>query len=107
MNERFISEPIRPIDDSFDTATMAAGEPGFPQRFVWNGAEYQLDLVIGQWKDLSPCTHGSSERYVRKHWYHIRTTDGHEMKIYCDRQPRSNRKRKLRWWLYTIIESKS
>jgi hypothetical protein len=85
-----------------DTGRMARGEPGLPGRFLWRGQEYVVERVLEQWKETSPCTSGSGERYVRKHWYRIRTTSGSEMRIYFERQARSARERKRRWWLYTV-----
>jgi len=102
MDERFVGEAIRPVAGSIDSRGMAEGGPGLPRRFVWRGEEYFVDEVLGQWKQTAGCTHGSDERYVRKHWFHIRTSTGEEMKIYCDRQARSKRERKARWWLYTV-----
>ena len=103
MRERFISEPIRPVAGTADTHGMARGEPGLPERFVWRGQEYTVDRVLAQWKETSGCKSGGDERYVRKHWFHVRTTTGDEVKIYFERQPRSGRQRKLRWWLYGLL----
>ncbi|MBT7300722.1 MAG: cytoplasmic protein, partial [Victivallales bacterium] len=47
------------------------------------------------------CHHGSSEQYVRRHWFRVETTDGSEMRIYFDRQPRPGANKK-RWWLATV-----
>jgi hypothetical protein len=44
--------------------------------------------------------HGSGERYVRKHWYRVKTTEGPEMKIYFERQRRSSGG--SRWRLYAV-----
>ncbi len=104
MNEEFVSESIQPVPGTFDTGGMTAGAPGLPERFVWRGNEYTVAEVIDTWKDKSPCKHGSGEQYVRKHWFRIRTTGGEEMKLYFERQARSRRQRKARWWLYTIAQ---
>jgi len=101
-SERFVSEPIVPIGGSFSTSTMATGEPGFPMRFEWRGAEYEVARIIEKWKTTGDCRSGSDERYIRKHWYRIATTDGTEMKIYFERQPRSGRDKRRRWWLATV-----
>jgi phosphoribosylglycinamide formyltransferase-1 len=58
--------------------------------------------VLDTWKTTSACRHGSGERYVRKHWARIRTADGTVMTLYFERQARSRRELKTRWWLYTI-----
>jgi hypothetical protein len=102
-HKEFVSEPITPVAGSFDTASMAAGEPGMPGRFVWRDTEYEVDRVLEAWKTTGPCTHGSREQYVRRHWFRIVTTSGAEMEIYFDRQARV-RQKSLRWWLATVIE---
>lgn len=102
-HKEFVSEPIIPVGGTFHTASMAAGEPGLPARFTWRGSDYEVAGVVETWKTTGPCMHGSGEQYVRRHWFRIVTTDGHQMEIYFDRQPRV--KQKLhRWWLATIIE---
>lgn len=123
MRDRFVSEPIRPLFDALaerpddrrseatddcrrseatDDHPAAIGEPIVPTRFVWRDREYAVGELLKSWKELSPCGSGSGERYVRKHWYHIRTTDGLEMKIYFERQARSKGAAKRRWWLFSI-----
>jgi phosphoribosylglycinamide formyltransferase-1 len=102
MQEQFVCEPIRPVAGTMDVAGMLRGEPGLPQRFTWRGAEYAVAEVLETWKDTGPCRSGAPEQYVRKHWFRIRTTGGEEMKVYFDRQARSKRERKTRWWLHTV-----
>ena len=91
---------------SFDAASMSAGEPGLPARFVWRGAEYRVAHVIEKWKTTGPCRHHSGEQYIRRHWFRVETTDGTRMEIYFDRQPRSAQK-KQRWWLAAILEEET
>ncbi len=102
MPEPFIGDAIKPVEGTMDTRGMTRGEPGLPQRFIWRGEEFVVDAVLERWKETSSCRSGSPERYVRKHWFRIRTTGGQEMKIYFERQARSRRENKLRWRLYTI-----
>ena len=104
MSRQFICEPIEPEAGSMDAGAMAGGGPGFPKRFTWRGAQYVLDAVVRQWRETSGCRHGSGEQYVRKHWFEIRTTDGASMKVYFERQPRSKKDHRVRWWLHTLIE---
>lgn len=85
-----------------NTAAMASGAPGLPSAFVWRDRVVRVAEVLETWKDTGPCHSGSDERYVRKHWFRIRTEAGHEMRIYFERQPRSSRERTHRWWLYSI-----
>lgn len=102
-HKEFVSEPITPASASFDTSSMAAGEPGLPARFTWRDTQYEVARVLGKWKTTGPCKHASGEQYVRRHWFRVETTDGTQMELYFDRQPRS-RHRLQRWWLATIVE---
>lgn len=102
MVENFISEIIKPAAGTFDTAAMTRGEPGLTKRFSWRDKEYEVAEVIEVWKETGPCRSGSSELYLRKHWYKIRTTDNTIMTLYFERQARSKSQSKARWWLYTI-----
>ncbi len=99
-SEQFISEPIVPVPGTFDTRSIAQGEPGLPQRFTWRGDEYTVSEVLAVWKTSSPDTTG--EVYLRRHWWELRTTTGHIMKLYFERQ--KNRKNaKARWFIYTVV----
>ena len=102
MTDRFISEAIKPVAGTFDTAAMAIGEPGLPTRFIWRDREYTIAETLEKWKESGPCKSGGSEMYLRKHWFKVRCTDGTEMTIYFERQPRTKRETKKRWWLYTV-----
>jgi hypothetical protein len=102
MAEEFVSEAIKPVSGTFDPGGMARGEPGLPQRFVWRDKEYAVAAVLQVWKEDGSCHHGSGEMYLRKHWYKIATGQGPQMTLYFERQARSKRENKARWWLYTI-----
>ncbi len=93
---------MEPLSGAFDARRMATGEPGVPRRFVWRGDEYVVAHVLEKWKTAGDCRSGSGEQYVRKHWFRIRTTAGHVMELYFERQARSARERKARWWLYAM-----
>lgn len=101
MDEQFIGEAIQPDVASIDASRLLAGQPAFPQRFLWNRRTYQVVRVVRTWRDTGPCTHGSNERYVRKHWFEVHVDSGQVMKIYFERQPRSGKK-SVRWWLYAV-----
>jgi hypothetical protein len=100
MKETFIGEAIEPEDMSFSAASMALGKPGLPQGFSWNGGSFSVQEVLEEWKEAGDCRHGSGERYVRKHWFRIKTTDQREMRIYFERQGRSSGG--SRWRLYSV-----
>jgi len=98
--EQFVSASLEPVG-AYDTSRMARGEPGLPSGFCWRGVEHRVAGVVETWKESGPCSHGGSERYLRKHWYRIAMDDGSIWTVYFDRQARSTRDRKHRWWLYT------
>lgn len=102
--EKFISEAISPVAGTFDTGAMSRGEPGLPAKFIWRDSEYEIAHIMDKWKETSPCKSGGKEKYVRKHWYVVKATNGIVMKLYFERKPLSKGQRKLRWWLYSIIE---
>ena len=101
MTEHFIGEPIEPITDTADSLGMASGGPGLPREFIWRGRTYKVLAVLRTWRETGPCSHGSPEMYVRKHWFEIETDSGETMRIYFDRQPRPGKKGQ-RWWLFTM-----
>ena len=107
VSEQFVSEMIEPVAGTADSAGMAIGEPGLPRSFSWRKQRYEVDAVLARWKESSPCRNGSNERYLRKHWFSVRTTNGDVMKIYFERQSRSARQAKARWWLYTMRKAES
>jgi Domain of unknown function (DUF6504) len=100
--EQFVSEPITPVQGTFDPAGMTRGEPGLPHRFLWRDKEFAIAEVRQAWKEDGPCRSGATEMYLRKHWFRVATEEGAEMTIYFQRQPRSRSQSKARWWLYTV-----
>jgi len=103
MPDAFVSEPITPIDASFDAAGMARGEPGLPHKFRWREKEFAVAEVLEQWKEHGDCSNGSGERYLRKHGYRVRTTDGSVLRLYFQRSfGRAKFQAKSRWWLARI-----
>ncbi len=101
MLERFVSEAIKPVVATCDTARMAAGEPGLPKEFIWRGQTIKVAALLRTWRETGRCRHGGPELYVRKHWFEVVTTSHGPMKIYFDRQPRDRRKGG-RWWLFSV-----
>ena len=103
MKESFIGEDLKPVQATFDTSRMAAGEPGLPGEFVWRGEVVRIAAVLRSWRETGPCRHGSGERYVRKHWYEVQDSSGRIFKLYFERTPR-RRSRGGRWQLFSIRE---
>jgi len=102
MPVSFISEPIVPLEASFDTSGMSRGEPGLPQKFRWRTKDYAVAEVLEQGKAHGSCRHGSGERYVRRHSYRIRTTDGSVMSLYFQRSAGRAKLGSARWWIQSI-----
>ena len=100
---RFISEPITPLDQSFDAARMAAGEPGVPHRFRWRQQEIAVAAVLEGWREFGDCAHGSGERYLRRHCYRLQTVEGPVMTVAFQRSfGRDRFRRRSRWRLLQI-----
>jgi len=103
VKESLISEPIEPLMDDLADRAFDVGEPILPARFRWRGTEYQVDSILESWKQYSSGSRQMPEHYLRKHWFHVRTTDGATMKIYFERLARSKGSTRSRWWLYTWV----
>ena len=71
--QKFISESITPVLADTGTDFMVSGGPAFPREFVWRGKPLTITSLIRTWDETGPCTHGSGERYVRKHWFEVET----------------------------------
>ena len=99
MKETFVGEAITPEDQSFSLTSMATGSPGLPRVFSWRGHRYSVLELLEEWKEAGDCRHGSGERYVRKHWYRVKTSGDLEMRLYFERQGRFGRG--SRWRLYS------
>lgn len=100
----FVSEALQPVGASFDTAAMARGEPGLPQKFRWRQRELEVGEVLETWRDYGDCTHGSGERYLRKHGWRVRTRDGLVLRVTFQRSLGRSKPPASRWWLQTIEE---
>jgi hypothetical protein len=109
MKESLISEPIEPVMADAGRNPFAvdrafeAGEPFLPTGFRWRGTEYRIERVVDSWKEYTPGTKQMPDRYLRKHWFHVRVDGGLEMKIYFERHVRSPGTAHARWWLFTIV----
>ncbi len=82
---------------------MARGEPGLPQKFRWRKTEYAVAEILEQWKEHGNCRHGSGERYLRRHLYRVRTTDGSVLRLYFQRSAgRGKVPVRARWWIHSL-----
>ena len=101
QSDEFVSEPITPAAGTGDITAMGRGEPGLATRFTWRDREYVITAVLKAWKTSSP-EGGTGRLYLRRHWYTVETDAGPRMTLYCDRQTRSRRNPKARWWVYSV-----
>jgi hypothetical protein len=105
MVERLISEAIEPIrDEAAEPAPAAGGNPTPPQRFRWRERDVTVAEVLETWKGLSPRAANVRGQYVRRHWYRVRTADGHVMTIYLVRTAANASRHRPGWWLYSVEE---
>lgn len=103
MKESLISESIEPLMEETAERPFLAGEPVLPAAFRWRGSEYRISEILGSWKEYTPGTRQMPDCYLRKHWFHVRTHEGTEMKIYFERHVRSKGTERARWWLFTVV----
>ena len=99
--KEFVGEELKPVPGTADAAAMSRAEPGLPGRFTWRGREYRTAGLVRKWKSSGPCRSGGGEVYLRKHWYEILTDPPLLLTVYCERQPRTAKRPKARWWIYT------
>jgi hypothetical protein len=98
-----ISEPITPTPGTFDTADMGKGLPGLPAEFTWRDRKYRVGILLAKWKVSGPeVGRLGGEKYLRRHYFRIRTTDNSVMTLYCERHTKTRTNPKARWFLYTI-----
>ena len=107
MRGSFVSEPLLPVEGSFDATRMSQGEPGVPRLFRWRKKEWIVADVLESWKGFGDCAHGSGERYVRRHFYRLRTADGWVLVIYFQRSFGRGQvtSAKTRWRVLSIEET--
>lgn len=104
-HERLVSEPIHPVPGTVADHPYRVGDPVLPGRFRWGEEEFEVAAVLESWKELSPGSAAMPDRYVRKHWFRIRTADGREMRLYVERRGRVRGRPKPGWRLFAIVES--
>ena len=101
--QEFVSEPITPHTGTFDATAMATGLPGLPRGFVWRGTAYTVVNELATWKESAPeGGRPGGERYLRRHCFRLRMSDGSEWTVYFVRQTPRSGSAKTRWFLYSI-----
>src|SRR5512146_2545970 len=100
--ERLISEPIAPVPDAEPADhPHEMGEPVLPSRFRFRETEFRVDAVLEGWKSYSPRAANTRGRYVRRHWYRIRTDSGRVLTIYFVRTTQTGSRKEKGWWVYS------
>lgn len=101
--DRFVSEPIAVDIDSMDRKVLVSGSPDCPRRFLWRDTWYDVVEILQEWKHVAKEGGGASgETYVRSHRFRVRTVQGIEAVIYCDRQV--SKRKKSGWWMYSVCD---
>lgn len=99
----FVSEPLTPRRATFDTAAMARGEPGLPTGFAWRGEWFDVVECLERGKQSGPeVGRLDGERYLRRHTYRLRMTDGAIWSVYFTRHTPRRGPRAKRWFLHSI-----
>lgn len=82
---------------------MAAGLPGLPAAFVWRQATWAVVERLEAWKQSAPeGGRADGERYLRRHYFRLRVSDGSVWTVYFVRQAPKSVSPKRRWFLYAI-----
>lgn len=102
MSRMLISRAITPVKDAERPVPRAVGEPALPNAFKLGQSEVVVTRVTSVWKGFGDCTHGSTERYLRKHGYRLEMANGEQWTVYFERQPRHPKRATARWYLYTV-----
>ena len=101
----FVSETIEPLGNEFDASRMAMGEPGVPRFFRWRKEAWEVVQVLDGGREFGDCTHGSGERYVRRHVYRVRVAHGPVFRLAFQRSfGKGKFTRKGRWRIVQIEE---
>ena len=99
----FVSESITPDEGTFDRRPMGRAEPGLPAGFIWRDKHFVIVDCLSRWKQSQAENHTRfGERYLRKHFYRVRTDTDEVMILYCQRHTKTGQNPKRRWWLYGI-----
>jgi hypothetical protein len=102
MGETFISEAITPAEGTLGLKMAARGEPALPRAFDWRKQRHRIVEVEATWKTSSrEGGRRSGELYLRRHWYRVVTDTGWTATIYCQRQARSAKRPKARWYVFS------
>lgn len=102
--EDFISESITPRSGAFNTAAMGRAEPGLPPAFSWRGTWYEVAGMLESWKHFEK---SSGQKYLRRHYFKLKMTDGSTWTVYFIRHARKAGSPLRRWFLLNSTEPAS
>lgn len=87
---------------SQEIQVIVGEKTGVPTAFIWQGREYRIQEVWGEWPDYGFGAAPRGRWWQRRHrtWFRVVTTEDEVFEIYLDR----GRKRK-RWYLYRRLDT--
>lgn len=93
----FVGEPIDFDAPEVMTTQPAMGQPPCPTRFRWRDRPFHVVHIVGHRRKFN------REGYVQAHDYHVRTQEGLEMILRCERSTRGGRGGRNPWRLFAIL----
>lgn len=114
--DRFIDERI---EVRLSDRPTLEKRPRCPGAFTWRGRPHEIAECLSEWHDFTrrgrmarnmrPDHLAAAERTgswgVGRHYFRVRTTEGHRFELYYDRAPKSTRDRKGAWYLFRELAS--
>lgn len=114
---RFIA---REIEVEFDQPPALKKAPGCPDRFTWDGEQYDVQRKLGEWTDftrrgrmknnLRPANAAAASRRgswgVGRFYFRVQTASGRIFELYYDRAPKDAGDREGSWYLYRELEER-
>jgi hypothetical protein len=108
---RFIAEEIAV---EFDRPPALEKKPGCPNRFTWQGEQFEIVEMLQEWHDfrrrgrmaqnMRPAHAAVAEHRgswgVGRDYFRVRTGVGRVFDLYYDRAPKDAARRKGAWFLY-------
>lgn len=116
-SSRFIGEEIQV---EFNRPPMLEKKPGCPDRFIWQGEEFEVVEKLTEWHDyrrrgrmarnMRPTHAAIAEQRgswgVGRDYFQVRTGSGRVFELYYDRAPKDVDRRKGAWFLYREVPAK-
>jgi hypothetical protein len=111
----FIGERVDPV---FEGRAGFEKRPVCPDGFVWRERRYRIAECMSEWRDYArrgKMAHNMrpshlaaaakrGSRGVGRHYFRVRTEDGHVFDLYYDRAPKDTADRKGSWHILREME---